>query len=48
MQCKIINIWGRSGFDGDVESIVASRCRQTTLKVATKQTQTIITHLQLR
>ena len=28
------NLWGRTGFDGDVESGVASRCRQTTEKVA--------------
>ena len=35
---------GEHGFDGDMEAGVASRCRQATLKVATKnKTQTIIT-----
>jgi len=28
--CKNKNTWGRPGFDGDVESEVASRCDQST------------------
>ncbi len=31
---EYFNFGGEFGFDGDVESRVASRCRQTTLKVA--------------
>jgi len=31
---NIFNFGGELGFDGDVESRVASRCRQATLKVA--------------
>ena len=32
---EIIDNWGRKGFDGDVEAMIASRCDQSSQKVAT-------------